>query len=151
MDRKYTRERVIDRTDWKSGPWDNEPDYLEWTTDVGYPAYMFRLDSGSWVCVVEAPSPSDGKMILAFSHTLRDKRWNKEYGQPGSSSYTDVEGIVGYNCSMEHWECPGHSEYHKTFRGPYKTLEETKQICEDVAKDIFDIHKEGTYVNYFNW
>ncbi len=150
MNRDWAKEKVFDRASWPSGPWDNEPDYYEWTTQAGYPAFTLRLESGAWVGIIEAPYPTEGKMLLAFSHTMRDKRFRQIDHQPGMISKTDVEGIGQYCLSMEHYESPGPAYGGRTWnRGPYKTLEEVKQICEDVAQDIFDTLKEGTYVNYF--
>lgn len=33
---------AIDRTGWGSGPWDDEPDQLEWMTAVGYLGFINR-------------------------------------------------------------------------------------------------------------
>lgn len=148
MRRGWAQEKEIDRTSWPRGPWDDEPDYYEWVTLAGYPAFAFRLESGAWAGIVEAPHPTDGMMLLAFSHTMRDNYPDQH--QAGMISKTDVEGIGQFCLSMEHYASPGPAYGGRTWnRGPYKTLEEVKQICEDVAKSIFDTHKEGSYVNYF--
>lgn len=39
----------LDRVGWASGPWDTEPDYVQWVDDVtGLPCLMHRGGSGSW-------------------------------------------------------------------------------------------------------
>lgn len=150
MNREWAKEKAIDRSGWAPGPWDTEPDYYEWDTKVGYPAFMIRLESGAWCGIIEAPYPTEGIMSLAFSHTLRDKRWNQMTHSVGMVSKTDVEGVGQHCISMEHWESPGPAYGGRTWnRGPYKTLEEVKQICEDVAGDIFDLHATGSYKDYF--
>lgn len=147
MSRGYHKDDVADRSGWAPGPWDGEPDFYEWTTAVGYEAYTYRLDSGAWAVSIIAPYPTEGRDLLAFSHTMRDQR--PEH-RAGMISKTDVEGIGEHHVSMEHWASPGPAYGGRTWnRGPYKTLEETKQIAESVAKHIFDTHKEGTYVDYF--
>lgn len=149
MNRDYAKEKA-DRTGWPAGPWDNEPDYYEWITKVGYSAFTMRLESGAWVGIVEAPYPTEGKMLLAFSHHMRDTYPNQH--QAGCISKTDIEGLGQFCLSMEHYESPGPAYGGRTWnRGPYKTLNEVKQICEEVAQSIFTTHKEGTYKNYFNW
>ncbi len=40
-------EKVVDRTGWGSGPWDNEPDKLNWTTASGLPGMIVRNDNGA--------------------------------------------------------------------------------------------------------
>lgn len=37
----------LDRTGWASGPWDNEPDRLQWVTHVGYHGLIVRNQQGS--------------------------------------------------------------------------------------------------------
>ncbi len=43
-------ERVIDKTDWPRGPWDNEPDRVEWRSEAGYPALIVRADITGALC-----------------------------------------------------------------------------------------------------
>ncbi len=147
MDREWAKKKVVDREGWEPGPWDKEPDYYEWTTAVGYPAFLMRIESGAWAGIVEAPHPS-GMMLLAFSHHMRDKYRSQH--QAGMISKTDVEGIGQFCFSMEHYASPGPAYGGRTWnRGPYKTMEDTIKICEEQAQQIFDTHAEGTYINYF--
>lgn len=50
-------ERWIDRTGWSSGPWDDEPDRIDWVDDrTGYPLLMKRNDPfGFWCGYVGLP------------------------------------------------------------------------------------------------
>ena len=42
-----TAQRTIDRTDWPPGPWDDEPDRLEWTDEAtGLPCLIRRTRAG---------------------------------------------------------------------------------------------------------
>lgn len=153
MSKEYHRNDKADRSNWPSGPWDDEPDFYEWTTAVGYEAYMFRLESGAWAAAITAPYPTaKGPGTMGFHHTLRDKRINQMDHSVCMVSKTDIEGIGDFCISMEHWESPGPAYGGRTWnRGPYKTIKELKQICENVAQDIFEVHQEGTYVNYFEY
>lgn len=150
MNKEHYRNDVADRSSWGSGPWDNEPDFFEWDTQVGYPAWAARLDSGAWFVNVIAPYPTDGKMLLAFSHTIRDKYYARDWaGQPGMIAKTEQEGIGEHCISMEHWCHPGPNKDKK--RGPYKTLEEVKEYAEKAALYIFDTLQDGSYVDYFKF
>ena len=152
MSKDWAKQQVIDRSGWPAGPWDNEPDFHEWTTEAGYPAYAGRLESGAWYGAIIAPYPTEGIMSLAFAHTLREKRMRHMEYTVGMVSKTDVEGIGEHCLSMEHWASPGPAYGDRTWnRGPYKTLQELIKICETVASDILDLHTTETYKNYFNW
>jgi hypothetical protein len=146
MMREHARNGKVDRTGWPAGPWDNEPDFAEWTTATGYPAFIGRLPDGCWYGIVEAPYPieDDRSLLLAFLYTIRDKTRGKL--SPGMVGKTDQEGIGEYTYSMEHYQSPIPKS---SSRGPYKTLEDVKQHCEDAAEMIRKTHEEGTYVNYF--
>jgi hypothetical protein len=148
MNRKWAQEKEVDRTGWEPGPWDDEPDYYEWTTSVGYPAFMMRIDSGAWAGIVEAPHPTDGMMLLAFSHHMRDTYRSQH--QAGMISKTDIEGMGQFCFSMEHYASPGPAYGGRTWnRGPYKTMNETIKICEEEAQHIYDTNKDKAYVDYF--
>jgi hypothetical protein len=45
----------IDRTGWPKGPWDDEPDRVDWRTAAGYPAIALRHSSGHWCGYVGVP------------------------------------------------------------------------------------------------
>jgi hypothetical protein len=46
----------VDRTGWPTGPWDAEPDRLEWRTKAGLPGLIKRSPmSGSWCGYVAVP------------------------------------------------------------------------------------------------
>lgn len=136
----FSKEDAADRSAWKSGPWDSEPDYYEWTTRAGYPAYIGRLDSGAWAGAVTAPEAPGEKSYekMKFHRRLQHMSHTREFNT-GMSSYTDVDGIIEYCSSGEHWEAPGPS--NRTFwRGPYKTMEEFKERLENLADAILELH-----------
>jgi hypothetical protein len=136
---EYHKDDKADRSSWVSGPWDSEPDFYQWITSVGYQAWTYRLKSGVWAVSIIAPHPVGSTSLLKFCHSMRDKRHNQMDHQLALISKTDREDIGEFHVSMEHWESPGPSG-RIWYRGPYKTLEEVKQIAEDVAQDIFDLN-----------
>lgn len=42
------RAHAIDRTGWPSGPWDDEPDKVQWKTRAGLPGLVVRNYMGVW-------------------------------------------------------------------------------------------------------
>jgi hypothetical protein len=149
LNREDFKDKSLDRSSWKPGPWDNEPDFIEWTTRAGYPAWGGRLPSGAWFGIIEAPYPKEyGQQ---FHHTMRDKYEGKITFGPGMVMKTEKEDISAYVLSMEHWESPGPAYGGRDWnRGPYKTLDDMKEICEIVANTILETHQEGQYVHYFD-
>ncbi len=108
---------------------------------MGYPAFAGRLQTGAWYGIVEAPHPL-GIDFSRFIHTLC---FNNNYSI-GSVSKTDIETIGQFTISFEHWEEPNpdkdpQSTTYKTWnRGPYRTLEDLKTICEKMANDILSLN-----------
>lgn len=46
----------VDRTGWPKGPWDTEPDRVDWKTEAGLPAIALRHSSGHWCGYVGVPT-----------------------------------------------------------------------------------------------
>lgn len=143
----FDKDHTVDRSTWKPGPWDNEPDYYEWTTAAGYPAYIGRLNSGAWAGSVSAPAPiGDLYLQQKFYNKLSVNNFDKF--TVGHTSYNEVPGILDYCTSGEHWEAPGTSS-RSFWRGPYKTLEEFKERCENLAEAIMALHNDPNL--YKDW
>ena len=49
------REYKIDRTGWEPGPWDNEPDRIEWRSPDGVACLMVRNRFGNWCGYAAVP------------------------------------------------------------------------------------------------
>jgi hypothetical protein len=71
----------IDRTGWASGPWDDEPDRVEWRHVSGLPCLANRNRTGSWCGYVAVPSG------------------HPAYGQPYRNIDVDVHGDLTYSHS----------------------------------------------------
>lgn len=49
--------RLIDRTGWPKGPWDLEPDKVQWQDEAtGLPCLIVRAHSGAWCGYVGVPN-----------------------------------------------------------------------------------------------
>lgn len=88
--------RTIDRSGWTKGPWDDEPDRVEWTTKAGLPAPLRRNMMGAWC----------GYVAVAPGHPM--------HGAHYSDPDVDVHGGVTYADRCEgdicHTPKPGEAE-----------------------------------------
>jgi hypothetical protein len=51
-----TEHAKIDRTGWAAGPWDGEPDRVEWRSAAGFPCLLRRVGGhGAWCGYVAVP------------------------------------------------------------------------------------------------
>lgn len=108
MERKNYKDRQIDRSSWKLGGWNDEPDFYEWTTNVEYSVWCSRLPSGAWFAIIEAPYPIDEDIPIRMGshHCIRDKAKGKLEFQPGMTFPTEKKDISGFAISFEDWESP---------------------------------------------
>lgn len=83
-------ELTVDRTGWPSGPWDGEPDRIEWrmSEPPGYPLLIVRAPTGSLSGYVGVPP----------GHPAHGNEWNGEVALK-----LDVHGGVTYGAG-----CLGH-------------------------------------------
>jgi hypothetical protein len=114
---------VIDKTDWMRGPWDNEPDKIQWQDgDTGLPCLIVRGPTGS-LC---------GYVGVAPGHPLHGKEYD--------SADVDVHGglTFAHGCaeiSREKWE--------KWRERQYARRDEAKKYpIGDAARDLKEWAKE---------
>ena len=74
-----TEEHKVDRKGWPAGPWDQEPDKIQWKTDTGLPALIVRNELGG-LC---------GYVAVAEGHPCYGKDYTSEYetGDDGEPDY----------------------------------------------------------------
>jgi hypothetical protein len=90
-----TTEHKVDRTGWASGPWDGEPDKLNWKTAAGLPGMIVRNGAGA-LC---------GYVGLPTSHPLYGNNARHAGEDAGQSRLVDlsVHGGITYGNA-----CAGH-------------------------------------------
>lgn len=89
-------ENKIDRSNWAAGPWDNEPDRIEWKTEAGLPGLMVRVSHGAWC----------GYVAVTKDHPL----YGKSYGDEDVDALSVHGGITyGDKCqgNVCHVPAPG--------------------------------------------
>lgn len=108
----------VDRTGWPKGPWDDEPDRVDWKTEAGYPAILLRQRRGNWCGYVgvplEHPSRADG-----FDADSLNVHGSITYGgacagvichvpEPGEP---DEVYWLGFDCGHDRDAAPGEHHY----------------------------------------
>lgn len=109
MEREY---RTVDKSSWKRGPWDNEPDKAQWRDETtGMPCLLVRHPTSGHLC---------GYVGVAEGHPLFGKGYddvrvptdNNEYGYP------DVHGGLTFaDGCRPHAEGEGHGVCHVADEG----------------------------------
>ena len=108
----------VDRKNWPAGEWDDEPDYLEWTSAAGIRCEAIRHALlGTWHGYVDTPDHTPIDAIDCDVH--------------GGLTYSD-QYCVGFNCSHDGDFRPELPQYG----GVYRTLEFVIQECERLAEVI---------------
>lgn len=139
-----------DRTGWPSGPWDNEPDKMQWADkNTGLPCLAVRNFSGAWCGYVGVPDThpmhgahydevnADAHGGLTFSGACRPGA--EEHGichipEPGEP---DNVWWLGFDCAHLGDKCP-----QPRFHGPefddevYRTLEYVQAECTRLAAQL---------------
>ncbi len=59
----------VDRSKWPPGPWDDEPDKMNWTTEAGLPGMIVRSDITGSLCGYAAVPSSHPWHGLPFNNT----------------------------------------------------------------------------------
>ena len=91
--------KTINKSAWPVGPWQDEPDYLEWI-ESGYACYAMRNQMGSWC----------GYIGIPLGHSM----YGKYYGDlpldvHGGLTYSASDGDtwwVGFDCAHLSDMCP---------------------------------------------
>lgn len=82
---------VIDRTGWPAGPWDGEPDKVNWKTKAGLPGMIVRGPMGT-LC---------GYVAVTKGHPLYEKSARYTSGREEKLEDLEVHGGITYaaHCS----------------------------------------------------
>lgn len=80
---EYIERKFMDKSDWLRGPWDHEPDKIQWVDEAtGFPCLVVRNAMGSWCGYVGIG------------------RYHRYYGVPfGQAQDIDVHGGLTFSAS----------------------------------------------------
>lgn len=148
--------RTVDKTKWGAGPWQNEPDKVQWQDEVtGLPCLIVRGPVGSWCGYVgvnqghslylkdydEAEVSVHGG--LTFSNKCEpDANEEKGICHVAGEGETDYVWWFGFDCAHSHDYCPAYAALPSSisWRGgdyaEYKDMEYVKRQVKTLASQL---------------
>jgi hypothetical protein len=142
--------KQTDRTNWKPGPWDNEPDRIEFEHE-GFPCLMTRGPIGAWCGYVAVPPthpwhgvdywPDEKHPVMDVSVHGGLTYASSCYGQichvpkPGD---TDDVWWFGFDCAHAYDETPYVGTYGSSY-GTYRDVAYVKAEVEKLATQLKEV------------
>lgn len=135
--------KPIDRTGWGSGPWDNEPDRIEFECE-GFPCLMRRTHNGNW-CGYVAVSPTHPAFEKSYQDIEVDVHGGLTYSdhcrdeichvpKPGEP---DNVWWFGFDCAHGGDWIPSFNKYEFQMSWEkYRDISYVKSEIEDLAKQL---------------
>ena len=148
------KEHKVDREHWPPGPWNDEPDKVNWTTKVGFPGMIVRSSLGG-LC---------GYVAVAKGHPAYGQNYDDvNVDVHGGLTYADAcSGTVchvpepgepdnvwwlGFDCCHAgDWHPPSYSGLRDTFPYTgerYRDIAYVTEEVESLAKQLAILPKEG--------
>ena len=145
--------RTYDKSGWGSGPWQDEPDKLQWTDEAtGLPCLVVRQEMGGLCGYVGVPEGhpwhgrnyddcmADGGSVrvhggLTFAnHCQPDENESRGICHVPGPGEPDKVWWLGFDCAHYMDMLPGAPKEFKMFRrGKYRTLEYVQTECRNLA------------------
>jgi hypothetical protein len=139
---------AVDRRGWPSGPWDGEPDKVQWKSRVGLPALIVRNDSGALCGYVGVPRghPArdadkdilDEEVSVHGGLTYADRCRGHICHVPGPGEPDDVLWL-GFDCAHARDYWPGRWVGVRGAPAPlpaYRTIAYVRGECESLAEQL---------------
>ena len=131
------------RTGWGTGPWDDEPDHIDFVTAAGLPGIMHRNSMGAWCGYVAVPPghPSHGKRDgevdcdvhggLTYANACQGSVCH--VAAPGEP---DDVWWLGFDCSHCWDVSPGHNQFGSYQGSSYRDVAYVRAECERLAQQL---------------
>lgn len=141
----------IDKSDWKRGEWDHEPDKVQWTNqDTGLTCLIVRGPAGALCGYVGVPEghpwyqqEPDLTIVchggITFSGFCREDPEAPEHGICHVGE--DKPWWIGFDCAHCGDATPGISYQPTGYFSRYKNLEYVKNECKNIALQIKEASK----------
>lgn len=148
---EQTTERKIDRSKWPAGPWDGEPDRVEWRTAAGLPALITRTTLGHLCGYVAVPpghraygTTDDWDGLASSLHVHGGVTYGAKCSghichvpEPGEP---DDVWWIGFDMAHSGDLCPYMLEhgggYGGAFGDRYRTVDYVREQCEQLAAQL---------------
>lgn len=132
---------TVDRTLWPPGPWDDEPNSLDWVMSEPphYRCLMLRNEKGAWC----------GYVSLPISHPYVERCWQDAgyppLRAPGGVNYShrvqhdgETLWLVGFDCMHFNDGCPG-MVYQGALLGTYRDAAFVRAAVESLALQLAEV------------
>lgn len=141
---------VADKSSWLRGPWDNEPDKIQWQdTETGLPCLIVRGPFGALCGYVGVPlsHPLHGKSYnevdltahggLNFSASCQKGAENAAICHIPADGEPDHIWWFGFDCAHSGDLCPSYAgKYMRRNEGIYRALNYVEKQVQLLAKQI---------------
>ncbi len=137
MESDVRPEHVIDRTGWPAGPWDDEPDRVEWVDYVTkLPCLLLRNEFGGWCGYVGVPVGHKAYQVH-YDDIDVDVHGGLTYSDSGKHGGERPAGYwwVGFDCGHHMDLLPGMFK-HGLRTGTYKDMTYAREETERLAKQL---------------
>lgn len=143
--------KTLPRKGWPSGPWDSEPDKVQWPDpDTGLPCLAVRNQMGAWCGYVGV---AEGHVLYgtSYSEVQASVHGGLTFADKCRPSGNEAEDIchlpgpgepdhvwwLGFDCAHYMDLCP-HEPYSLmgALSGTYRTLEFVKDQCTQLAQQL---------------
>lgn len=136
-----------DRSKWPAGPWDGEPDHVEFE-HAGLPCLLHRGPSGAW-CGYVAVAPGHPAHGTPYMDVDVSVHGGLTYGAAcqGSICHVPKPGEpdnvwwLGFDCVHDGDQAPGHLALNGLLwsGGTYRTMEYARRETEYLARQLAEM------------
>lgn len=140
----------VDRTGWYSGPWDSEPDRLEWRSGGGLPCLIVRSEGTGALCGYVGVPPGHPWHGQPCENVDARVHGGLTYGSAcaGSICHVPLDGEsgdvwwIGFDCAHAWDETPALFARHPSLRAVtsgsvvYRELAYVRGEVEDLAAQV---------------
>jgi hypothetical protein len=160
-------EHKVDRSGWRPGPWDQEPDKLNWKTEVGLDGMIVRNGMGALCGYVAVPN---GHPLYGVGYSDGDYPDSPEgrFDVHGGLTYSarcaghichvpepgepDDVWWFGFDCNHSQDFAPSETNYRSALRyadfagygGAYRDIAYVRAEVESLARQIAGVPMKGT-------
>jgi hypothetical protein len=152
--------RTVDKSEWERGPWDNEPDKIQWTDEAtGLPCLIVRGPSGA-LCGYAGVAEGHPLFGVDYNEFEADVHWGltfSDHCQPHSDD--ESRGIChvpapgepdhvwwfGFDCAHSGDYCPAHSKrneaifkrrWDKRYQGIGYVRSHVRSLAQQLAERV---------------
>ena len=149
-------EKTLDRSEWASGEWDNEPDKVQWQDETGLPCLAVRSSrSGHW-CGYVGVNEGHPCFGVGYDDVNVSVHGGLTYARHCKGSICHIPGEgepdhvwwLGFDCAHCGDYSPQDAKYAErgypftiSTEEEYRTLDYVKNECASLARQLSDMPK----------